>query len=70
MVEIGIFDIQFDSRDITLKPDRGMPSDTVSLLNFDGNVSCHIQLLTDLGSVDFGVFATTQIQSDEQNWEC
>ena len=70
MVEIGIFDIQFDSRDMTLKSDGGMSSDRRCLLNFDGNVPCQVQRLTGLGSVNCGVLAPTQMQSEEQAGEC
>ena len=60
MVEIGIFDCQFDSRDITFKSDIGVSFDIVCLLNFGGEISCRVQPLTDLSPVNFGVFASTQ----------
>ncbi len=70
MVEIGIFEIQFDPCDIVPKSVVWMALNSVCQLNLHGDVSCRAQLLTHHGSVDFGVFATTQTHHEEHNWEC
>ena len=62
MIEIGIFGIQFDSRDLTLNLDEGITFDPVSLSDLDGNLSCGIELLTNPSFINLSFFTATQVQ--------